>query len=598
MSVKYSGSYLLLVLIAASLLISVSTVRAGDEGLAYKVNFQGIADKELLSDIQSVSDAYNNIDNNIASSYLLEKMAEADRETFLQLLKARGFYRASVMSEINAEDIPLELTYIFQTGDHFIIKSVGLEFSNDPGDEAPKLPSAKRLGLTPDQPFSSQAVLDGQDILIGIIRSKGFPLVEISDRDVIVDHQDQSVSVTFSIDTGPKAFFGKTTISGLSGVKESFVAGKVPWKEDDIFNGNLLEEAKKNISDTGLFASVRIIEGKEIDESSRMPIEIEVTERKFKSVGLGVNYLTDMGPGVKVSWENRNIFHKGEKLSTYIELSDYNTASETSFRKPDFFINDQSLRLSLRISDERLEAYESKSIISSGFIDRELTDVYSIGAGTTIKSSTTIQLDSSESINLLSYPFYFDMDKTNDLLDPVRGRRLSLQLTPYYQISDEHITFGKALISYKHYIRVSRSPLVVIAAGVTASLLRGAPRDDIPVDERLYAGGGGSIRGYPYQSVGPLSEGEPVGGKALFESSLEVRLRISERFGLAAFLDGGSAFEDKMFSEGQPLRWGTGMGFRYYTPVGPFRLDVGIPLDKREGIDDPYQVYISLGQAF
>jgi len=578
--------------------MSASNVRAGDAGLAYKVAFKGIADKDLLSDIQSVSDAYNNTDNNIASSYLLEKMADADMETFLLLLKSRGFYSASVRSEIDKKNISLELTYIFQTGDPFLLKSVKLEFANEPGDDAPKLPGIQRLGLTLEQPFSSRAVLDGQDILISIIRSRGFPFVKISNRDVTVDHQDQSVSVTFYIDTGPKAFFGRTNISGLSEVKESFVAGNVPWREGDAYNGNLLEEARKNISSTGVFASVRIIEGKEIDDNSRIPITIEVTERKHKSVGIGVKYLTDEGPGVKISWENRNIFHKGEKLATYIELSKYTTASETSFRKQDFLINDQSLRLSFRISNYHPEAYESRSIVSSGYIDRELTDVFSIGAGVTIKSSSTKQLESVESYNLLSYPLYLDMDKTSDLLDPAIGQRLSLQLTPYHQISDERITFGKALVSYKRYVRVSREPLVVIAANITASILRGAPRDDIPADERLYAGGGGSIRGYPYQSVGPLSDGAPVGGKALFESSLELRLRISERFGLAAFLDGGSAFAEKMFSDEEPLRWGTGIGLRYYTPVGPFRMDVGIPLDKREGIDDSYQVYISLGQAF
>jgi translocation and assembly module TamA len=190
------------------------------------------------------------------------------------------------------------------------------------------------------------------------------------------------------------------------------------------------------------------------------------------------------------------------------------------------------------------------------------------------------------------------MDKTSDLLDPVAGDRLSLEFTPYDQISGASVTFAKALISYKRYVRVSRKPLVIIAAAVKASIIKGAARDDIPADERLYAGGGGSVRGYEYQTVGPLSEDVPVGGKALFESSLEIRLRLSERFGLVAFLDGGTAYAENIFSDEYPLKWGTGLGFRYYTPVGPLRLDIGVPLGKRAGIDDSFQVYISLGQAF
>jgi translocation and assembly module TamA len=93
-------------------------------------------------------------------------------------------------------------------------------------------------------------------------------------------------------------------------------------------------------------------------------------------------------------------------------------------------------------------------------------------------------------------------------------------------------------------------------------------------------------------------DGVPVGGKSLIEGSMELRLKVTERFGLAAFLDGGSAFTDKLFSSEDPLRWGTGIGIRYYTPVGPLRLDVGIPLNKRQGVDASYQIYISLGQAF
>jgi translocation and assembly module TamA len=343
---------------------------------------------------------------------------------------------------------------------------------------------------------------------------------------------------------------------------------------------------------------VRITEGSAIDEQSRISMAIEITERKHKSVSVGVKYLTDEGPGAKISWENRNLFHHGEKLSTYLELSNYTTASETGFRKLGFLNDDQSLRLSLRVANYHPEAYKSKSIISSGFIDRDLTKILRAGVGLTVKSSKIDQLGSVEYYNLLSLPLYFEMDKRDDLLDPVIGDRLSLQLTPYYQTSGASNTFGKVLVSYKRYIRISRKPLISVAANLTVSVIRGAAREDIPADERLYAGGGGSIRGYAYQSVGPLSNGVPVGGKSLFESSMELRLKLSERFGLVAFIDGGNAYIEDIFSSGEPLLWGTGLGLRYYTPVGPFRLDVGMPLNRRKGIDDSYQIYLSLGQAF
>jgi translocation and assembly module TamA len=595
MPVKYCRLYFFIIVV--SILISVSIVKAADDDLVHVVIFKGISNKALLADIQSISDAYN-IGHQIESSYLLQKMADSDTEKFLQLFKARGFYDASVKSEIDAKKELLKLTFIFETGKPYLLKSVKLQFADNPGEDGPKLPGIDRLGLVLNKPFSSQAVLDGQAELITIIRSRGFPFVKISKRDVIVDHQDQSVSVNFYIDAGPKAFFGRTNISGLEKVDESYIMGKLAWKEGEIFNGNLIEETRKDISELGLFTLIRITQGKDLDDTSKLPMTIEVTERKHKTVSVGLKYLTDEGPGAKVSWENRNIFHHGERLKTFFELSKFTTAAETDFTKLDFLQKDQTFSLSLRASDEHPEAYDSRSITGSGYLNRELTKIISIGAGMTLKSSTIDQLGYIESYNLLSLPIHAEIDKNRDIFDPVKGYYLSLQLTPFYQTSGEMTTFGKALVNYKRFVRISTSPQIVIAAEVTASMIRGTTWENIPADERLYAGGGGSVRGYEYQSVGPLFEGAPLGGKSLFESSLEFRLKLTEGFGIVAFLDGGSAFAEDMFEPEYPLLWGTGLGLRYYTPVGPFRLDVAVPLNKRVGIDNSYQLYISIGHAF
>ena len=139
---------------------------------------------------------------------------------------------------------------------------------------------------------------------------------------------------------------------------------------------------------------------------------------------------------------------------------------------------------------------------------------------------------------------------------------------------------------------------MVFAAGLSLGSITGAGRDEIPADERFYAGGGGSIRGYAYQSVGPFRQGEPVGGGSLLEVAFEARLKFTDRLGLVAFLDGGNAYTERFPDFEETLRWGAGLGFRYFTPVGPLRLDVAFPLNRRPDIDDRFQVYVSLGQAF
>ena len=106
------------------------------------------------------------------------------------------------------------------------------------------------------------------------------------------------------------------------------------------------------------------------------------------------------------------------------------------------------------------------------------------------------------------------------------------------------------------------------------------------------------MRGYAYQSIGPLKQGIPTGGRSLAGISTELRTRITDSMGLAIFLDGGSVFDKSVPDFGEKFLWGAGAGFRYFTAFGPLRMDVGLPLNRRKGVDDPFQIYISIGQAF
>jgi translocation and assembly module TamA len=175
---------------------------------------------------------------------------------------------------------------------------------------------------------------------------------------------------------------------------------------------------------------------------------------------------------------------------------------------------------------------------------------------------------------------------------------LALKLSPSYVASGESDDFAKGYGRYRHYIHLSQTPPLVLATGVTLGSIVGAETEEIPADERFYAGGGGSVRGYAYQSVGPLIGDVPTGGSSLIELTMEFRLKITERLGVVGFLDGGNVFTTKYPDIGEKLFWGAGGGFRYYTRIGPLRLDVGFPLDRRPDVDDRFQIYVSLGQAF
>ncbi|HSR71931.1 MAG TPA: BamA/TamA family outer membrane protein, partial [Kiloniellales bacterium] len=196
-------------------------------------------------------------------------------------------------------------------------------------------------------------------------------------------------------------------------------------------------------------------------------------------------------------------------------------------------------------------------------------------------------------------PLTATRDDRDDLLDPTRGTRLSLTLTPYGGVGDQSLAFLRSTLGGTAYYAIDEGRRFVVAGRARLGSILGDDTEEIPANKRFYAGGGGSIRGYEFQKVGPLDENnEPLGGRSLVELGVELRIRVTEEIGIVPFLDGGTVFDSPYPDFEEDLRWATGLGLRYFTAIGPLRLDVAVPLDKREGIDDDYQFYISLGQAF
>jgi len=420
----------------------------------------------------------------------------------------------------------------------------------------------------------------------------------VTDRRITVDHADHSVAVVFFVTPGPSAQFGPTRISGLVSVEERVVHDTLPWTEGERFNADLIDAGQKKLISLGLFSLVRAFPAQELDESGRVPVNVILTERKHRSVSAGISYQTDEGPGVNASWENRNLFGGAEKLAFSATFADYVLSAEGGYLKPFFLRKDQSLRLSARLADDKPDAYSSRNLKSTSVLERSITEELKLGGGLGLKLSRVTQLGETNRYSYLLFPLNMEYDGSDDLLDPSRGNRVGLKLDPYADPFEDNPGFVRGFGRYRHYVQILKEPSLVLAGGIGAGAIVGADSAAIPADERFYAGGGGSIRGYAYQSVGPIKDGVPVGGNYLIELSFELRLKISDRIGVVGFLDGGNAFASPEPDFSQGLLWGTGVGLRYYSPVGPFRLDVGFPLDRRPGLDDRFQVYVSLGQAF
>ena len=350
---------------------------------------------------------------------------------------------------------------------------------------------------------------------------------------------------------------------------------------------------------SGLFSIVRVAHSNTLDAAGELPVVVKLSERKPRTVRLGLQYRSDTGFGGKAFWEHRNFFGNGEALELSTLLAETEYELRAAIMKPHFRRRNQSLILALDAGEDSPDAYTSLATSATAGLKRRLSvPGMSTEVGIRFKYAEVEQLGITSIDHLLSFPLSLEWDRRDDALDSHRGTRLWLELEPYINTTDPDITFTRTTLNAATYLSLTRTDRMVLALrGVLGSML-GEDNLVIPADERFYAGGGGSVRGYKYQTAGDIVEGTPIGGRSLLEVSAELRLKLSRLLGIVAFADGGRAFADTLADTSEDLLWGAGLGLRLFTGVGPIRFDGAIPLDRRDGIDDSFQFYVGLGQAF
>ncbi len=565
--------------------------------IEYQVSFKGVENDGLKKLLQEISGTVALRDDPPLSEGLLKRRVRDDIHLFRKALRSKGYFGSRVDARIHVRTLPARVEFQIETGPVYRLKKVRVEMTGQAAGKTPPLPRLKKLGLKSGGESEAGPILSARSAIVSDLRNQGFPLARVKPPEVLVDHEDRTLSVTYFVDSGPFAFFGVTEIKGVTSVEHPFIRRQLPWKPGDTFQADLLDRARTDLLKTGLFNGVMFSMGDRLDSQNRLPVNLQLSERKHRTIKLGLGYTTDEDVIGKVNWEHRNLFHQGESLGFLGQASGIALSLEGKFEKPTFFHPDRALILNLRLADEFPDAYTSKNLTGLVQVRRNLGSGLELALGVGFTFSDIEQFDESENYQLVSLPITFKWDRRDDILDPVRGGDLGIRAAPTHDFFGGETSFVKSSARYSHYYKVLSRPRVILALRGSVGLMAGAERDDIPADLRFYAGGGGSVRGYAYQSVGPQLGGQPLGGRSLLTFSSEIRIKITDTVGLVPFLDGGNIFESEIPDFDRSLRWGAGLGLRYFTPVGPLRLDAACPLDRRD-MDDAFQIYISLGHTF
>ncbi|MBF0185861.1 MAG: BamA/TamA family outer membrane protein [Magnetococcales bacterium] len=610
------------------LLCSVVSAWAGEEAIHYEVNFTGLtsAQQESLEPLlRAASLCIQEKESAPASRFVLLRRARKDHTVLAGVLQSRGYFAAQVSSDVDFTAAPVQVNLLIDSGPLYRVNQVRIEviqaqtlpaaMSEEPpladADESFALfatPALSELGLEPGKGALSRTIFAAEERLLQAAKKQGFAFAKLAKRQVVVDHDQQTVEVALRIAIGPRVLLGAVTLSGHEGISGEFLHQRIPWATATrpetplLYQPQRMEEAQRALLATGLFNGVQLRIAPEADASGLHPVTAELSQRKHRSISSGVGYSTGTGAKIAANWEHRNLFAAGEQLQVKGQAAVNQYHLESNFTKPDFLQLQQKLLLAASLDKEDTEAFYKNSFGTDAGISFPLAPQVDLSYGVGYRLADEKDRSGSQQerlFGLFSTPVKLVWDRRDNLLDPSQGWYMNLLGAGIIDTLGTGVWFGKIAGQVRTYYPLLSSPKIVLAGRLGAGTISGSGRESVPADERFYSGGSGSLRGYGFQMAGAVDHNKkPLGGRSMVEFSTESRLQISESMGLVAFLDGGRSFVSNAPSIDETLLLGAGGGLRYKTPIGPLRLDIGVPLQRRVGIDDPYQLYVSIGQAF
>lgn len=571
------------------------------DAVAYTVQISGVED-ELLDLMERSSLLQELIERPPPTVGGIVRRAETDRERFRRVLRSRGLYDGDVRLEIDAEQTPVMVRFVVEPGEAFVLADYTIHFV-DPEDP-PEAPNLSALDIEIGMRAEAARIVAAGNRLIDTLRNEARPFVREVDRQAVVDFAHKTMEVDVFIQAGPRAGFGRVTFSGLERTKEDYVRQWVNWQPGDPFRQSDLDALQRNLAGTGLFRAVAVDHAAALDEEGNIPIAVETVPTTHRSVGGSVGYSTDRGAAGRLFWEHRNLLGRDENLRIALSGDFLEQAATIAFTRPNFRELDRTLfaRTEFRRSDtDAFEGYEG--VVAAG-LSWVITERWSASVGGALEYANlddNLDDDEGRTTSILgSIPATISYRNVDNELDATSGFRADLLLTPSFgQSNNQPVAFQTTEVEASAFYPVDAERRFVLAGRGRVGSIVGAALADIPANRRFYAGGGGSIRGYEYQRVGPLdAAGDPIGGRSRIEVSAEARIRVWREFGVVPFIAGGQVYESVYPDFSGAFQWAAGIGIRYHTVVGPLRLDVAFPINRRDGIDDFFQLYISLGQAF
>ncbi len=576
---------------------------------AYRLNVRTPgADKDLRSTILGASllqqqggearDAQRDAQDVLAA-------ARADYNRIVSVLFAQGYYSGIVSIRLDGHEAasipPLDAPSSVNTVVISVIPGPISHFSKvaigpiAPGTELPE-------GYAPGKVAHAPVIIAAADAGVSAWREAGHAKARVSYQKIVADHRTNELSSDIGLAPGPIVHFGQLDMSGNQRLRTRRLREIAGFPTGEVYDPKKLDAMQSRLQRTGIFSSVSVTEAKTLGPGDSLDVNLAVVEQKKRRMGFGVEYSTIDGVNLNAYWLHRNLSGSGERLRidgdvTGVGGSTGGTDYSLGLRldRPATFAPEISAYMDTGIVHKDEEDYHEDAFHFGFGVKRTFAPFFTGQTGIRYDWSKVADSGGQTYFRYISLPTSLIRDKRNNALDTTRGHYIGMSLTPFAGLSNDTGTGVQLTGDLRGYKGFGAHDRFVLAGRLLLGKVFGSDLAGTPRDYLFYSGGGGTVRGQPYQSLGVnVLDGGALrtGGTEFVGMSGELRLGVTKSIGVVAFCDYGHIAG----GGDSGSQAGAGLGLRYKTGIGPIRLDVATPVSG--GTDSDVQVYLGIGQAF
>ncbi|WP_417619633.1 autotransporter assembly complex protein TamA [Parasphingorhabdus sp.] len=576
---------------------------------AYRISFEGLP--ETIGDafntrfqILSVLEQYRGEDANFAQ---IRRRAQSDTDLVERLLRIEGYYDAVVQTRFETDgEERVSVVINVQAGPQYELDAIAL-----PGLETAIAPDPQKFrdifGLQSGAIVNSDRIMDAIGRLDVAMAENGYPFAETSEPELEIDHAERLGDLDVPVTPGGRFNFGSIVMAQTDLFDADHVQMIARFAPGDLYQASDVEDLRRALIATGLVSTISV-DPVVAKDPGAVDIAVNVAPAPLRTIAGELGYGTGEGVRSAVSWEHRNFFPPEGLIRATAVLATQEQSGSIAYRRNNYRRRDNVLNGRTALSVVDRPAFKAQTFSVAANIERQSNLIYqkrwswSLGVELLASRETDVTgpaaTTARETFFIGSLPGSVTFDASDDLLDPTRGFRLTGRIAPEASLQDGSFFYVRGQLDGSAYFPVSDK--IVLAGRARFGTIAGAGNNRIAPSRRLYSGGGGSVRGYGYQSIGPRdANNDPLGGRSLVEFSLEARVKtgfLGGNLGIVPFVDAGNVYTSST-PDFSGLRYGAGLGVRYYSDFGPIRIDVGTPINPQPG-DTRIAVYVSLGQAF